>query len=41
MEKGPIGRFARVSNSVSYRKVLAARFSNEKRKGADNSKNGS
>jgi hypothetical protein len=34
-------RFATVSNFVSYRKFPAARFSHEKKKGADNEKNGS
>ncbi len=41
METGPIGRFADVGNYVSYcRKVPAARFSNEKKKGTNNRKNG-
>ena len=41
METGPIDRFADVGNYVSYcRKVPAARFSNEKKKGTSNRKNG-
>jgi transposase len=41
METGPIGRFREVGNYVSYcRKVPAARFSNEKKKGTTNRKNG-
>ncbi len=41
METGSIDRFAKVGNYVSYcRKVPAARFSNEKKKGAGNRKNG-
>ena len=41
METGPIGRFAKVGNYVSYcRKVPAGRFSNEKKKGTGNRKNG-
>jgi transposase len=41
METGPIGRFREVGNYVSYcRKVPAARFSNEKKKGTWNRKNG-
>jgi transposase len=41
METGPIDRFADVGNYVSYcRKVPAARFSNEKKKGTTNRKNG-
>ena len=41
METGPIDRFPKVSNYVSYcRKVPAARFSNEKKKGTGNRKNG-
>jgi len=41
METGPIGRFAKVGNYVSYcRKVPAERFSNEKKKGTGNRKNG-
>ena len=41
METGPIGRFREVGNYVSYcRKVPAARFSNEKKKGTTNKKNG-
>lgn len=41
METGPIERFPKVGNYVSYcRKVPAARFSNEKKKGAGNRKNG-
>ena len=41
METGPIGRFAKVGNYVSYcRKVPAGRFSNEKKKGIGNRKNG-
>jgi transposase len=41
METGPIDRFADVGNYVSYcRKVPAGRFSNEKKKGTNNTKNG-
>jgi transposase len=41
METGPIERFADVGNYVSYcRKVPAARFSNDKKKGTSNRKNG-
>ncbi|SPQ00598.1 transposase [Candidatus Sulfobium mesophilum] len=41
METGPIDRFSTVRNYVSYcRKVPAARFSNEKKKGTNNRKNG-
>ena len=41
METGPIERFSKVGNYVSYcRKVPAARFSNEKKKGTGNRKNG-
>ena len=41
METGPIERFREVGNYVSYcRKVPAARFSNEKKKGTSNRKNG-
>lgn len=41
METGPIDRFPNVGNYVSYcRKVPAARYSNEKKKGAGNRKNG-
>ena len=41
METGPIERFAAVGNYESYcRKVPAARFSNEKKKGVSNRKNG-
>ena len=41
METGPIGRFAKVGNYVSYcRKVPTGRFSNEKKKGTGNRKNG-
>ena len=41
METGPIDRFPKVGNYVSYcRKVPAARYSNEKKKGAGNRKNG-
>jgi transposase len=41
LETGPIDRFADVGNYVSYcRKVPAARFSNEKKKGTNNKKNG-
>jgi transposase len=41
METGPIERFREVGNYVSYcRKVPAARFSNEKKKGTTNRKNG-
>jgi transposase len=41
METGSIDRFPKVGNYVSYcRKVPAARFSNDKRKGAGNRKNG-
>jgi transposase len=41
METGPIGRFAKVGNYVSYcRKVPVGRFSNEKKKGTGNRKNG-
>ena len=41
METGPIERFPEVGKYVSYcRKVPAARFSNEKKKGTTNRKNG-
>jgi transposase len=41
METGPIERFPKVGNYVSYcRKVPAARYSNEKKKGTGNRKNG-
>jgi transposase len=41
METGSIDRFPKVGNYVSYcRKVPAARFSNEKKKGTGNRKNG-
>jgi transposase len=41
METGPIERFKKVGNYVSYcRKVPAGRFSNEKKKGSGNRKNG-
>jgi len=41
METGPIKRFAHVGNYVSYcRKVPAGRFSNDKKKGNGNRKNG-
>jgi len=41
METGPIDRFVKVGNYVSYcRKVPAGRFSNDKRKGTSNRKNG-
>jgi len=41
LETGPINRFADVGNYVSYcRKVPAARFSNDKKKGTNNRKNG-
>jgi transposase len=41
METGPIERFPKVGNYVSYcRKVLAARYSNEKKKETGNRKNG-
>jgi transposase len=41
METGPLDRFPKVGNYVSYcRKVPAARFSNEKKKGRGNRKNG-
>ena len=41
METGPIDRFVKVGNYVSYcRKVPAGRFSNEKKKGMSNRKNG-
>jgi len=41
METGPIERFPKVGNYVSYcRKVPSARFSNEKKKGTGNRKNG-
>jgi len=41
METGPIGRFIKVGNYVSYcRKVPAGRFSNDKKKGTGNRKNG-
>jgi transposase len=41
METGPLDRFPKVGNYVSYcRKVPAARFSNEKKKGSGNRKNG-
>jgi len=41
METGPIDRFPTVGNYVSYcRKVPSARFSNDKKKGIGNRKNG-
>jgi transposase len=41
METGPIKRFVKVGNYVSYcRKVPAGRFSNDKKKGNGNRKNG-
>jgi transposase len=41
METGPIDRFRKVGNYVSYcRKVPSGRFSNEKKKGSGNRKNG-
>jgi len=41
METGPIDRFPKAGNYVSYcRKVPAARYSNEKKKGTGNRKNG-
>jgi transposase len=41
METGPIERFKKVGNYVSYcRKVPSGRFSNEKKKGSGNRKNG-
>jgi transposase len=41
METGPIDRFVKVGNYVSYcRKVPAGRFSNDKKKGNGNRKNG-
>jgi transposase len=41
LETGPIDRFADVGNYVSYcRKVPAGRFSNDKKKGTNNRKNG-
>jgi len=41
LETGPINRFADVGNYVSYcRKVPAGRFSNDKKKGTNNRKNG-
>ena len=41
METGPIDRFADVGNYVSYcRKVPAARFSNDEKKGTNNRKKG-
>ncbi len=41
MEAGPIDRFADAGKYVSYcRKVPAARFSNDKKKGTNNRKNG-
>ena len=41
LETGPINRFAEVGNYVSYcRKVPAGRFSNDKKKGTTNRKNG-
>jgi transposase len=41
METGPIDRFPEVGNYVSYcRKVPTARFSNDKKKGTSNKKNG-
>ncbi len=41
LETGPIERFQKVGNYVSYcRKVPSARFSNDKKKGAGNRKNG-
>jgi transposase len=41
LETGPINRFADVGNYVSYcRKVPAGRFSNDKKKGTTNRKNG-
>jgi len=41
LETGPIDRFPKVGNYVSYcRKVPSGRFSNDKKKGAGNRKNG-
>ncbi len=41
LETGPIGRFPKVGNYTSYcRKVPSARFSNDKKKGTGNRKNG-
>jgi transposase len=41
METGPVERFKKVGNYVSYcRKVPAGRFSNDKKKGTGNRKNG-
>jgi transposase len=41
METGPINRFKKAGNYVSYcRKVPSGRFSNEKKKGSGNRKNG-
>ena len=41
LETGPIGRFQKVGNYTSYcRKVPSGRFSNDKKKGAGNRKNG-
>jgi transposase len=41
LETGPIGRFPKVGNYTSYcRKVPSGRFSNDKKKGAGNRKNG-
>ena len=41
LETGPVSRFPKVGNYVSYcRKVSTGRFSNEKKKGAGNRKNG-
>ena len=41
LETGPIERFPKVGNYVSYcRKVPSARFSNDKKKGTGNRKNG-
>jgi transposase len=41
LETGPIGRFQKVANYASYcRKVPSARFSNDKKKGRGNRKNG-
>jgi transposase len=41
METGPIDRFVKVGNYVSYcRKVPSGRFSNDKKKGSGNKKNG-
>lgn len=41
LETGPIGRFQKVGNYTSYcRKVPTGRFSNDKKKGAGNRKNG-